>query len=144
MDKVVFSFKYFFLYKGDSRLFRPGFAALFFFIQVCYGWPQKMTHQVSDFFEKKFGSNGRNRREMRAVIDFDDNKKFETNFIMSKTLFWVAQLKPIKTKKNLMIFLPTPLKLPHSLRANFVSVFFRNLFSNIFFLSTFFFTIIFL
>ena len=58
--------------------------------------------QFSDFFEHFSGSNGRNRREIQAVIDSFETytinslmKKtvFETNFIMSKALFWVAQPK---------------------------------------------------
>ena len=32
--------------------------------------PQKMTYQFSDFFEKFSGSDIRNHRRMRAVIDF--------------------------------------------------------------------------
>ena len=41
-------------------------------------------HQFSDFFENSSGSNGRNRREIRAVID-----SFETytiNSLMKKKL----------------------------------------------------------
>ena len=58
--------------------------------------------QFSDFFENLSGSNGRNRREIRAVIDSFETytinslmkkKIFETNFIMSRALFWVAQPK---------------------------------------------------
>ena len=75
---------------------------IIFFFQVCYGWPQKkVLQQLSDFFENFFGSNGRNRREIRAVIDsfktytiisLMKKKIFETNF-MSRALFWVAQPK---------------------------------------------------
>ena len=46
------------------------FFFFFFFFQVCYWWPQKNDlQQFSDFFENFPGSNGRNRREIRAVID---------------------------------------------------------------------------
>ena len=75
----------------------------FFFIQVCYRWPQKNDlQQFSDFFKNFSGSNGRNGREIRAVIDFFETytinylmkkKIFETNFIMSRALFWVVQRK---------------------------------------------------
>ena len=91
---------------GDSRPFRLGcdpYFFFFFFIQVCYGCPQKNDlQQFSDFFENFSGSNGRNRREIRAVIDSFETytihflmkkKIFETNFIMSRALFWVAQAK---------------------------------------------------
>ena len=56
----------------------------------------------SDFLENFSGSNGRNRREIRALIDSFETytinslmkkKIFETNFIMSRALFWVAQPK---------------------------------------------------
>ena len=58
--------------------------------------------QFSDFFENSSASNGRNHREIRAVIDHFEpytinylmkKKIFETNFIMSRALFWVAQPK---------------------------------------------------
>ena len=66
-------------YIGDSRPFRPGcdphncffFFFFFFFIQVCYRWPQKMTcTNFQIFFENFSGSNGRNRREIRAEFFF--------------------------------------------------------------------------
>ena len=78
----------------------------FFFIQLCYGWLQNNDlQQFSDFFETFSGSNGQNRREIRAVIDSFETytinslmkkKVFETNFIMSRALFWVAQPKQKK------------------------------------------------
>ena len=99
------------LYMRHSRPFRPGCDLhyfFFFFIQVCYGWPQKnYLQQLSDFFENFTGSNGRNRREIRAVIDSFEiytinslmkKKIFETNFIISRALFWVAQSKWRKLK----------------------------------------------
>ena len=63
---------------------------------------KKMTHEFSDFFENFSGSNGRNRHEIRAVIDSFETytinslmkkKFFETNSVMSRALFWVAQPK---------------------------------------------------
>ena len=67
----------------------------------------KKKHEFSDFFENFSGSNGRNRREIQAVIDSFEtyttnslmkNKTFETNFIMSRALFWVAPPKQKKLK----------------------------------------------
>ena len=58
--------------------------------------------QFLDYSENFSGSNGRNRREIRAVIDSFETytinslmkkKIFETNFIISRALFWVAQPK---------------------------------------------------
>ena len=58
--------------------------------------------QFSDFFENLSGSNGRNRPKIWAVIDsFEtytknsliEKKFFETNFMISRALFWVAQPK---------------------------------------------------
>ena len=73
---------------------------------VCYVWPQKNDlHQFADFFENFSGSNGRNRRELRAIIDSFEIYTinylmkitiFKTNFMMSRTLFWVAQPKQKK------------------------------------------------
>ena len=91
-------------FQAVSTRLRPSvFFFFFFFIQVCYGWPQKNDlQQFSDFFENFSGSNDRNRREIRAVIDSFETytinslmkkKIFETNFIMSRALFWVAQPK---------------------------------------------------
>ena len=63
---------------------------------------KKMTQQFSDFFENFFGNNGRNRRKIQPVMDSFETytinslmkkKIFETNFIMSRALFWVAQPK---------------------------------------------------
>ena len=56
------------------------------------------VHQFSDFFENFSGSNGQNCRDMKAVIDSHEidtitslmKKKFETNFNVSRALFWVA------------------------------------------------------
>ena len=92
------------IYMGDFRPFRPGCDPHYFFsVQVCYGWAQKNDlHEFSDFFENVSGSNGRNRREIWAVIKSLETstikclmkkKIFETNSIMSRAFFWVAQPK---------------------------------------------------
>ena len=62
---------------------------------------KKMTYNNFQIFKKNFSaSNGRNRREIRAVIDSFETytinslmkkKIFETYFIMSRAVFWVAQ-----------------------------------------------------
>ena len=79
----------------------------FFFFHSSMLWSddhkKNDLHEFSDFFENFSGSNGRNRREIRAVIDsfetyiiykfFDEKKIFETNSIMSRASFWVAQPK---------------------------------------------------
>ena len=64
-----------------------------------------MTHQFSDFLENFAGSNGRNRRGIRAVIN--SVEIYTVNFIMSRADFWVAQPK---LKKITIIFLQTSLK----------------------------------
>ena len=133
---------------GDSRPYRPGCDShyfSFFFSQECYGWSQKNDlHEFSHFFENFSGSNGRNRCEIRAVIDtfwtytinsLMKKKISETNSIMSRALFWVAQPK---FKKIKMIFLPTSLQWQHSLRVNSFLKFFFQLYLQNFF-PTFFF-----
>ena len=115
----------------STRLW-PALLLLFFFFQVCYGWPQKNDfHQFSHFF-KFSGSNGRNHRGIWDVVDSFETYKI--NSLMKKklriwALFWVAQSKWQKVK---IIFLPTSLKChkewPHSLGANFFSMFYQNFF----------------
>ena len=83
------------------------------------------------FLENLFGSNGRNRHgTMRAVVDsfevyiinslMKKKKKIETNSIMSRALFRVAQLKQ---KKIEITFLSNSLKWKNSLRTKFFSQF---------------------
>ena len=96
-----------------------------------YSWILWMTTknnlpQFSDFFEIFSGSNGRNRRRMRTVIDSSEiysiiflvKKKIEINFIMSRALVWVAQPKQKK-----IIVLPTSLKWQFYLCAHFFQCF---------------------
>ena len=71
------------MYMGDSRPFRPGcdlhyFFYLFILIQIYYGWPQKMTNFSA--------SNGRNHREIRAVID--SFEVYTINSSMNKKIFF--------------------------------------------------------
>ena len=63
---------------------------------------KKLLTRIFRFFENFSGSNGRNRREIRAVIDSFETytmnslmrkKIFETSSIMSRALFSVAQPK---------------------------------------------------
>ena len=93
---------------------------------------KKWLTRIATFF-KEFLWHGWNRRGMRAVIDcfeiyttnsLTKKKILETNFIMSRTLFRVAQRKQKKIK---IIVHPTSLKYPHFLRA-FFSVFSKNFF----------------
>ena len=103
-------FRLFFVYEAFQAVSIRLWPSLFLilFIQLCYGWPQKDDlQQFPDFFENFFGSHGRNRREIRAVIDSFETytinslmKKniFETNFIVSRALFRVAQPKQTKLK----------------------------------------------
>ena len=86
-------------------------------------------HPFSDFLKNFSGSDGRNRRESRAVIDIFDiytidswmkKKMFGIDSIVSRALFSVTQPKQKKIK---IIFLPTTLKWPHSLRVHFFKFF---------------------
>ena len=70
--------------------------------------PKKWFTTILRFFENFSGSNGRNRREIRAVID-----SFETytiNSLMKKNIFHHVQSfilgSTTKIKKIKMIFLP--------------------------------------
>ena len=105
------------LHMRHSRPFRPGcdphyfFFFFFSFKYVMYDHKKWLT-TIFRFFENFSGSNGRNRREIRAVID-----SFETytiNSLIKKKIFFHHIQSFIlgsttKIKKIKMIFLPTSL-----------------------------------
>ena len=79
---------------------------IFFCLSMLWMTTKNYVYQFSNFLENFFSSNGRNRRKMR-IIDFFEiltrnsltiNKNFETNFGMSRALFWVAEPKEKKSK----------------------------------------------
>ena len=79
----------------------------YFWIQVCYGWPQKKwLKPMFTFFGQFLWQQWSYRRGMKAVIDsfeiytinflMKKKTKIETNFIVSRALFWIAQPKQKK------------------------------------------------
>ena len=102
-----------------------------------------MIYTKFQFFENLSGSNSRNRREIRAVIDTFEiytinslmKKNCESNFIVFRALFCVAQPKQKKSNVLFADFVEMATFLACNFYFNFFSKIslYSNLFFNIFF-----------